>query len=199
MAQRNVTVGVATNLVALLTLSATGLPATGLVAADLTCAIRKEGGAFAAKSLTGQVTELGNGFYQIAFSAANLDTLGELLFVINGATVSQFAGEVSVVAATVTPTAAQLLTCIVSDWVFDLAGAPVAGASVIARVVGTPTIQGHVAVTSETTSVVTDAYGQFFLTLPRLAVCDVSIPLVGYQARITVANASTASLFLTGA
>lgn len=195
MSQRNVTVGVAANLTAVLTLSATGLPATGLVAADLTCAYRKEGGAFTSKSLSGVITELGNGFYSIAFTTAELNTLGEFIFVLNGATVTQFAGEVTVVSAATTPTAAQLLTCLLTGYVFELNGQPVDGASVVARVVGQPTVQGNIGVSNLTASVATDAYGQFFLPLPRLALCDVTIDRVGYQARVTVPNASTADLY----
>ena len=199
MAQRQVTVGVAANLTAILTLSATGLPATGLTAAALTCEYRKEGGAFVAKVLTGLVTELGHGLYSIAFTSAELNTLGEFVFVLNSATTTQFAGEVSVVAATVTPTAVQLLTCTLTDYVFDPAGNPVAGASVIARTAGQPTLQGSVGVTNAAVSVQTGADGQFFLPLPRLAMFDVTIPATGWQSRISVPNASTASLYDQGA
>ncbi len=195
MAQRNVTVGVAANLTAILTLSATGLPATGLVASDLTCQYVKQGGSFVSKSLSGVLTEIGHGVYSVAFTGTELNTQGQLIWILTGSTVSQFAGEVTVVSAAVTPTAVQLLTCLVSGYVFDPAGNPVIGASVIARATGQPTIQGSIGVTNAAVSVQTGADGQFFIALPRLALFDVTIPAVGFQGRVSVPNASTGSVY----
>ena len=195
MAQRRVTQSVATTLTAYLTLASSGAAATGLVAADLTCEISKNGGALAAYSLVGKLTEIGSGIYTVSFTAAALDTLGQFIFTLNGATISQFAGDAEVVGAASTATSASVLTCILSDHVFGLVGEPVHGAAVTARVLASPLIQGAVGISASTVGVTTDATGQFFLTLPRGAEVEVTIPAMGYTRRLTVPNAATSSLF----
>lgn len=65
----------ARNLMVFLTASSDHV--TGLTGATLTITISKNGGAFASISPT--VTERGDGWYSIALTAANTDTLGDLV------------------------------------------------------------------------------------------------------------------------
>lgn len=195
MAQRRVTQSQSAKLVAILSLSSTGAPATGLTASALTCQYRKAGGVFTPKSLTGSFTEIGSGVYEVDFSASELDTLGQFLFTITGGTIAQFVGDAEVIAATQASTATSVITCMVSDALYDVTGLPVVGAVVTARIVGAPQTQGKVALSKNDVSAVTDANGVFFLALARLAEVVVMIPSAGYQRRLTVPNQATAQLF----
>jgi hypothetical protein len=192
---RQVTQSVAADLTVVLTLASTGAAATGIAAAALTVQFSKNGGAFAVKAVAGgDWTELGSGVYTLAFTAAELDTVGPLVFTVNSATTAQFVGEVDVVAASVATTAAEVLTCVLSGYVYDLQGMPVAGSPVWARVLGV-SYQGTVGVTADSASTMTNANGQFFLTLARLVEVQIDVPRMNYSRRLTVPNAATADLF----
>jgi len=81
---------------------------TGLTGATPTVTIRKEGGAFAAPS--GAVTEIANGWYQVAGNATDTNTLGEIVLHATAASADPFDGPVALVvgfdpqAALATPT-----------------------------------------------------------------------------------------------
>lgn len=96
--------------------------------------------------------------------------------------------------ATQTTTAESLLTCLISDYVFDLDGTPIIGAAVNGRLTGR-NIQGRVGITDTPVAAVTNENGQFFLSLARLAEVEVAIPRMNYSRRLTVPNQATARLF----
>ena len=188
-----VTVSVAATLPILLTSS--NVAVTGLADTDVTCQIRKEGGAFGAKALTGaNWTEIGLGWYEIDFTAADLDTLGTFLAVVDGATVDQGQIVAQVVAATQAAVSVAVETCILTDYVFNLNGTPMVGAAVQARLLA-PTQQLGAGLASDWTSTTTDANGQFWLTVARLAVVEVVIERANWRRVITIPNASSAALF----
>jgi len=191
-----VTQSIAADLIAILT-DSSGLPVTGLVYSDVTVQYRKEGaGSFTNKALTApDFVELGSGIYTIAFTAAELDTLGSFLFKVTGASVSQFVSISTVVAAGATPTPISVNTCVISGHVLNPAGSPVSGVSVSARILGAPSIQNNYVLTGGRISVTTDAAGEFFISLIRLAQVEITISAVNYKRKLVVPNVTTANLF----
>lgn len=185
----------AANATVLLTLSASGLPATGIAHTALTVELSKAGGAFSPKVMTAlNWTEVGNGVYTLALSATDTNTLGDLIVTVNAATVTQFVVDAEVVTAAQASSAVELLTCILSGYVIGLGGQPMPGQGVFARLVGT-TWQGSIGVGDSVVATKTNENGQFFLTLARLAEVQVSIPAMNFSRLLTVPNAASADLF----
>jgi hypothetical protein len=185
----------ATKLLVILTLSSTGAPAEGVVYDEVTAQLRKEGGDLTAKTVEEEGwTEIGGGIYELAFSAAETNTLGKLLYLVSATGTTQFVDAAEVVAATQVGTAVDVITCMLTDHVFDVMGRPVRGASVVARLLG-PTVQAGVGLADHEVSVATDERGQFFLPLARLAEVEVTISAARYKRRLTVPNQASAALF----
>jgi hypothetical protein len=194
---QQVTEDVGADIVVILTKD--NVPVTGLLFSDLTVEYAKEGDVgFTAKALAApDLTELGDGVYKIAFTALELDTAGTLVIKVNAATIDQSVTLVTVLAAgTVGSGAASLQTCIITGNVSDASGAPVQGAAVIATLLGKPSIEQNTALLAdETISVKTDANGEFFMPLVRLADVEIFIPLANYKRTVVVPNQATANLF----
>lgn len=183
------------NVTVILTLSASGLPATGLAHTAITTQLSKAGGAFAPKAMTAlNWTELGSGVYTLALSATDTDTLGRLIVTVNSATVTQFVAEAEVVTPANASSAVEVLTCVVSGYVMGLDGQPAVNQGVWARSLGVAW-QGTIGLADSTVATKTDANGQFFLTLARLAEVQIDIPVMNYSRRLTVPNAVAADLF----
>lgn len=181
----------------------TGSPATALTFADVTAGLKKEGGAFLAFPLTAlNFTNLGSGFYEIAVTAADTNTLGSLYFSFSGATIktSLIVARVAVsAAAPPTPPASYTppLTTIFG-YIYGQAGTPKANVTVMFRTTSKPTIihpldQG-ILVTEEFLTTVTDSTGFFSQDLLTGAQVEVLIPDSNYRRVITV-PATTANLF----
>lgn len=176
-----------------------GSPALSLVAASVTCQFRRaDDSVFLSKSLDGSnFAELGNGFYQITFSASDLATVGVFLFVVNGAGLRQSSNEAQVVSTdSLIPTNPTTLpTCRLTGALAALGGSGVAGAAVSARVLGMPTIEGVVGVTDDLQTATTDDNGVFFLDLVQLSVVEIFIPRINYRRQLTVPALTSANLF----
>lgn len=186
---------IADDVLVILTLSNVAI--TGLAFGDVTAEISKDGGAFASKTLDGtNFTEVGNGVYAITLSATDVDTLGPLVIVVNGAGIDQSTTIVNVVAAAEATTSVSLQTCVVSGHVHSVNGTPIVGAAVSARVIGLPSIeQSASAVTDDLVTAKTNSNGEFFLELVRLADVEVFIPNANYRRRLVVPNQASAVLF----
>jgi len=195
MSCQQVTQNIADDIIVLLTNGSVAV--TGLTFSDVTAQFRKEGGAFQSKTLTAlNFTEVGNGFYEIDFTASELNTLGQFLVVVDGVAIDQSNTMVEVVGSSQPTTSTSLSTCVVYGHLFDAGGDPLVGAAVSARPVGLPAIeQSAAAISDDLVTAVTDSNGEFFLTLIRLADMEVFIPAVGLRKRIVVPNASTARLY----
>lgn len=139
--------------------------------------------------------EIGSGVYTVEFTAAELNTVGSFVFKITGATINQFVGVATIQAAGNAQTLKTVGTCIVTGHVYDVSGLPLQNASVSARVVGFPTILTDVVLSDSNVSVLTDANGEFFITLARLALVDITIPAANYRRQITVPSQATVNLF----
>lgn len=194
---QNVTQNVDGQLVAILT-NLDGTPATGLSFASVSCVFKKETDiSFLSKTLTSlNFTEIGSGVYNILFTGASeLTVLGSFVFVVTGASITEFVGLVNVVASAADTIATSLPTCVVTGHIGDLTGAPIAGASISVRVTGLPTLISNVGLTDKLITAVTDNNGVFSIELIRLASVDVFIPMLNYRRSITVPNVATADLF----
>lgn len=188
---------VASSIIVLL--SKTSLPVTGLVFSDVTASFRKEGGVFAAKTLTAlNFHDRGSGVYEIDFTTAELNTVGSLTVVVQGLLIDQSTTVAEVVAAgSIVPgTEVAIQTCVLTGHVTNLSGVPQANVAVSAEVLGMPSIeQSQAAIINEVVATKTDANGQFFLELARLADVEIFIPAVNYRRRLVVPNTASANLF----
>ena len=181
--------------------SSGGFPVTGLIFSDLTCQFRKEGAlSFSVKTLTAlNFTEIGLGAYTIQFTASELNTLGSFITVVTGASIVQnsIISEV-VTPASITP-AVSIQTCVLTGYLLDLAGHPIQGAAVVARIVGNPTLLNNggvgIGVGDNVLSTKSDNNGAFFLELARNVVVDIFISAIQYRRTLTVPNTATADLF----
>lgn len=180
-------------------MNADGSPALGLDAASVTCQFRRaDDSIFISKALDGSnFAELGNGFYQVTFTAAELSTVGVFLFVLNGAGLRQASNEAQIVSAdSLIPTNPTTLpTCRLTGALASLGGSGVEGAAISARVLGMPTIEGVVGVTDDLHTATTDSNGVFFLDLVQLSVVEIFIPRINYRRQLTVPASTTANLF----
>lgn len=139
--------------------------------------------------------EIGSGVYEVEFTATELDTLGSFVYKVTGATVTQYVEIAEVVAAGQPTTPVSIDTCVISGHVFDVAGNPLQNATVSARILGAPTVSGSVGLGDSLAYARTDANGEFFLVLARLASVDITIPKMGYRRQLVVPNTSSADLF----
>jgi hypothetical protein len=193
-----VTQNLPADLLLVLTLT-DGTPATAISHAAVQCQYRKEGDpAFNNKALTAlNFKELGNGFYTVSFTAAELDIPGSFAFVVLGAGIqpSQNTAQIRSTASTLPTVPVSLPMCTITGNINDLAGNPIAGAAVSARVIGMPTIAVNVGLTDDLQTAITDDSGVFNLTIAKLAVVDVFIPRINYRRQLTVPNLETVNLF----
>lgn len=182
----------------------TGGPATGLVAADVTGGIKKTGAAtFSVFALSGaNFTDIGNGFYEVDLAAGNTDTLGNLYLSFTGVTIkpSLFVGYVTT-ATTAPPLPSPAFTPPVTaifGYIYDSAGLPIEGVSVVARVTQQPTIvhptTDSILIGSDFLTTTTDATGYFTISLLTGASVEFIITDANYRRTITIPG-STANLF----
>lgn len=194
-----VTQSLPANLLAVLT-KTDSTTATGVLFSAVTCQFRREGEvAFTVKVLTAlNFVEIGSGFYQIGFTAAELSLVGSFAYILTGVGLQQSSNEAQIRSVTsMLPTVPVALpTCELTGNISDLMGEPVIGAAVSARVVGMPTINGGVAVADTLSTAITDDNGVFFLTLVRTAVVDVFIPAANFRRQVTIPNQPSVDLFL---
>jgi hypothetical protein len=173
----------------------TGLPATGLLFSDVTVGLKKEGGSFLALSLTAlNFTDLGNGFYEIELTAADVDTLGSLYLSFTGASIKTSFIVASVVVAAsappVPPSPFTPQTTTIFGYIYGQNGSPSANVSVLVRTITKPAIlhpqdQG-ILITEKFITTSTDASGFFSLDLLTGTQVEVLIADANYRRVLTV-------------
>lgn len=179
-----------------------GAPALGLADTDVTADIKKQGaGSFSAHTLTpSNWTELSGGFYEVDFAAADTDTLGNLHLRVQGGTIntSLICAYVVVAAPVNPPTVTPPNTVAIFGYVYGVDASPVAGASVSAKILGSPTVlhPGSDGLAIEQGLVVgtTDSDGFFTLNLIAGVDADITISAARYRRTILVPSTS-ANLF----
>lgn len=178
---------------------AAGGAATGLTFADVSCDLKKEGeGSFSAKTLDGtNFTEIGGGTYQLIFTTSETDTLGNMYVRITGATISTVLESVYIAEAapTVESSALTIPTTNMFGYVVGAGGDPLAGASVSASVLASPSVgtSGGEGYTQDASLVTTktDADGYFVIGLVTGSQVDFFIPAANYRRTFTVPSSST--------
>lgn len=172
---------------------------TGLTHATVTCSYRKHGSVFTSKTLTSSnFREIGSGAYEIDFTAGELSVVGPFTIMVDGADIDVSVTSVTIVsgAGIVPGTSVSFETCVLWGHIIDPTGVPQANISVSAQVLGLPTIEGsQAALLQIPVATMTDANGQFFLSLVRLADVEIFIPSVEYRRRLVVPNQDSANLF----
>jgi hypothetical protein len=181
-----------------------GTPATAVAYTDVTAGIKKNGaGSFTSFAVTNvNFASLGGGFYSLALTSGNTDTLGSLYMNFSGSAFKPSLLAAFVAVATTAPPAPSPgftppITAIYG-YVYNSAGVPMAGTSVVARVVSQPTIvhptTDGILIGSDFLSVTTDSTGFFTVSLITGTSVEFIIADANYRRTITVPG-STANLF----
>lgn len=200
--------GVATWLPFIATDTGTGNPRTGIVYTQVDVSYKKSVDAsFTVKVLSGtDFREIGAGVYEVLFSAAQLDTVGSFIYVINNngtlplPNIRQYVGQAFIQsAAAFTPGTIALPTNVITGNLINLSGVALADEAVSARIISAPTVLGTSpnvgGVGTDTVAVQTDSGGFFALELLQGAVVDIVIPVTNYRRTLTVPANSTDVLF----
>lgn len=175
-----------------------GSDATGLVFSDVSVDLKKEGEAsFSAKVLSGaNFTEVGGGTYEITFTTAETDTLGNMYVRVSGATIRTVVHSVYVTesAPVVVSNSLTIPTTDLFGYITGADGSPLVGAAVSARVLATPSVgssggEGYVSGTSLITTK-TDSDGFFVMSLVTGSQIDLFIPASNYRRTLTVPSSS---------
>lgn len=172
-----------------------GSPFTGLFYNSVSVSIRKEGGVFAAKTLTeNDWVELGAGYYAIKWSADDMDTLGSFRYRITGEGLVEHSEEF-VIAPQPLSFAVSADTCVVTGGVAQIMGGPVRQEVLVFRPLTVPTYVGGTSLLSAgAVRSVTDAFGNFSVALLRGAKVLVEVERAGIKYKIDVPDAATANL-----
>lgn len=188
------------SVVVYLELSTTGLPATSLAFGDVTVGLKKEGGSFLPFPITALTwTNLGSGFYQVAVTASDTNTLGSLYFSFSGAAIKT-ALLVARVAAAVTapptpPAPFTPTTTTIFGYVYDQLGVPKSDVSVSVRTITMPTIihptSESVLISEGFVTTRTDVTGFFTVDLLTGTQVEFLIPDANYRRVITVPSTSS--------
>lgn len=176
-----------------------GAPAVGLVDTDVTADLKKEGAAsFVAYVLSPlNWLELGDGFYAIALTATETDTIGNLYLRAQGGTikttltVAYVAESAPVNPPVVTPPTSTPIF----GYVYKTDSTPLVGATVSARILGSPTVlhpgTDGLVVGQETVVVRTDSSGFFSINLIAGTNVDFLISAANYRRTFLVPSVAT--------
>jgi hypothetical protein len=186
----------------------TGLPRTGILFNQIDVSYKKSTqSVFQAKVLIGSdFRENGSGVYEILFSNTDVNIIGSFLYVVNGnlllplPAIRQVIGQAVVQSSsTFTPGTISLPTNVLTGNLIDLAGQPLIGESVSARIMSAPTILGITpnigGVATDIIATKTDSGGFFALEVLQRAVIDITIPVINYRRTLTVPSNSSNVLF----
>jgi hypothetical protein len=176
-----------------------GGPALLLADTDVTVEIQKFGGSYAAMNPVLDATSWTDtllGTYTIDLSADDTGTLGNMYVRVSGATIKTALFPFLISEAAPAPTATlPVTTTLLFGYVLDAQGGPLAGASVSAKVLATPSVgysvtegyvQGQTLVTADT-----DASGFFQISLVTGSQVDLFIPSANYRRTLEVPVTST--------
>jgi len=181
--------------------AAAGGPALGLTFSDVVVQLRKASGSPVVKTLTSMnFIEYSDGFYNLVLTTGDTGTLGSLDILVSGATIqgNVISAQVAVPASIVPVTTPAPATVNLFGFVFGPDALPLLGASVVAKVLGNPTVlhpgSEGLGIATGIVSVKTDANGYFTLPLIAGVTVQVFIPVMNYKRDLTVPS-SSANLF----
>ncbi len=167
-----------------------GEPALGLDYSDVFVDIRKAGGTFASKVLAApDFVDLGLGNYELALTAEDTNTLGDLLIFVSSTLADNYITAVRIVATAPASTPGQpaVDTSYVYGYLKDLEGDPIADTSVVFRILYTPTILGvGVGVSNNSIIVKSASDGFFYANLISGAYVDVLVSELNFRRSLTI-------------
>ena len=177
-----------------------GGPATGIAFDDITADIKKVGGSFVSHDLTSSWTELTDGFYEVALSAVDTNTLGNLYLRVQGNTIKTvLMVSYVVVSAPVNPPSVTPPSVVsIFGYLYGPDAMPAAGASVTARILGAPTVlhpgSDGLAISQDLVVTSTDSNGFFSIELISGTNVDLFISAASYR-RTFLVPATSVNLF----
>ncbi len=136
----------------------------------------------------GDLVDLGGGYYKLALSSTDTNTVGSLYARIEGPSIGSVVevANIGAIAPVVPPILPTVPTTVITGSIFTPQGTPYENACVTAKVLSTPAIFDGVAINSNLVVVRTDSNGFFTLELITGSQVDVAINSVGYRRTITV-------------
>lgn len=178
---------------------ASGGPALGRTDADVAASLKKEGGVFNAFALDNtNFVELSGGMYQVSLEGTDTDVEGNLYLSITGSGLkpSLHSGFVFESIPTAPVPVPSLPKTALWGYVISPSGTAIAGASVSARVLASPSISasGPSVLGTALVSAKTDASGFFSIELVTGSTVDLFIPASNYRRTLLVPS-STSNLF----
>jgi len=179
--------------VILLQSETTGEPVSGLLPLAVLTFRKNMAPAFTAKTLTPEnFKEISSGFYAVAWSSEDLDTLGSFTFQFSAPgvkTVSVF--------ETVVPepffVSQSGATCLVTGSVYELDGSP-SQETITFRAQRLPSVAGNALTSGQVVKTSTDAFGNFSVKLLRGAKVIVELERAAIKHTVTIPDLAAASL-----
>lgn len=145
----------------------------------------------------GNFTHLGDGFYEIDLTTTDTSVLGNLHVRITGGSVKTalLVGYVAASAPAVPPTSPSITTTVIFGFLKKADGSALAGASVSARPLSSPTVLHSgtegMGVGTDAISTRSDTSGYFTLEIAAGLTVDFSIPTINFRRTFTVPGSST--------
>ncbi len=183
-----------TNSITMYLTNSSGTAVTGLTYATTFVDIRKNEDSFYNKTLTsGNFAELGSGFYTLALTASDCDTLGEMLIRTSGSTIAPYISTATVYTeAPSAPTnSPRPSMSYLFGYLYGVNGSPVEDASVCYKLLATPEHSTGYAATEGLVVEKTDSEGFFLLKVITGTTLDLFISEANYRRSVTVPGGAT--------
>jgi len=172
-----------------------GAPLLGVLYSSVTVKFRRAGeSSFTFKTLAApDWTEIGDGFYALKWSAADLSKQGAFLFVYSGGSFDGPQHATFDVDPAPLPFLVPPNVCVVSGSISDLGGKPSQGNTITAHAPFFPVASGSSIISSDVVATVPDFLGNFQLALIQGKTVIVELDRTGARYQIDVPMAPTAN------
>lgn len=176
-------------------LSLSGVPVTGIVAADVTVRYRRVGDTtLQVKPITTlNWIPVSNGLYTLKWAVGDMSTIGPFYFEVTGAGFNPHISEFDVTPTPITSLVSPGV-CIVSGNVANLEAMPSSQQAIIMRLAKSPAVVSSAFILGDGIRTLTDAYGNFSVAIARGVKVIVEIERTGIKQQITIPNQETANL-----
>jgi len=176
--------------------SSTSAPVTGLVGGDLTLATRRPGGTglTVRTILSGDLTEIGGGYYLLWLPPAETALLGALVYRITAASALPVYAALSVDPQPLAFLSSPLM-CVVTGNIVQLGGAVADATQITFRAQRLPAqAPNQSLISSKLLTTWSDALGNFSIALLRGATVHVEVPECGLRGQFVVPNLASQTL-----
>lgn len=180
--------------VLLLTLS--GTPVPGLLYTDMTIITRAQGASsFTTMTLTASnFYSLGNGYYVVAFTGAQMGTVGDFFYSVSAGAIDTQNDQFSVEPLPQNLVIIPPTICVITGNLLGLNASPITDALVTFRAVNYPLQSGLSIISADSVVARTDSNGNFSASLVRGMTVIVQIEKTGIKNQFVVPDASSALL-----